>query len=119
MDRLPENPVVASLIKALKVASNKNEAPIWRTVSKKLQRPRRRKVVVNLSKISRYTKEGEAVVVPGKVLGSGDLDRPITIAAVAFSKSAQEKIKAANGKVMKIMDLVKENPKGSKVRIIA
>ncbi|RMG31676.1 MAG: 50S ribosomal protein L18e [Methanobacteriota archaeon] len=119
MDRLPENPVVASLIKALKVAANKHEAPIWRTVSKKLQRPRRRKIVVNLSKIARYTKDGEAVVVPGKVLGSGELDRPITVAAVAFSKSAQEKIAAANGKAIKIMDLVEENPKGSRVRIIA
>ncbi len=119
MDRLPENPVVASLIKALKVAANKHEAPIWRTISKKLQRPRRRKIVVNLSKIERYTKDGEAVVVPGKVLGAGELTRPITVAAVAFSKSAEEKIKAAKGQAIRIMELVEQNPKGSKVRIIA
>ncbi len=114
----PTNPIVASLIRSLKVAANKNEAPIWRAVSKQIQKPRRRKVVVNLSKITRYQKKDEVIVVPGKVLGSGELNGPITIAALAFSDSAKAKINAAKGKTLNIMDLVKDNPKGTKVRII-
>ncbi|MDW7680792.1 MAG: 50S ribosomal protein L15, partial [bacterium] len=37
--------------------------------------------------------------VPVKVLGIGDLDRQIEISAHAFSKSAQEKIEAAQGRI--------------------
>jgi large subunit ribosomal protein L15 len=35
---------------------------------------------------------------PFKVLGNGDIDRPLTIKAHAFSKSAVEKIEKAGGK---------------------
>jgi large subunit ribosomal protein L18e len=112
------NPIVASLIEELKIISYENEAPIWRRVSKILQRPNRQRAAVNLSKIERYTKEGESVIVPGKVLASGDLNRGLTIAAVAFSKTAEDKIIASNGRAIKIKDLIQENPKGSNVRII-
>ena len=35
---------------------------------------------------------------PVKVLGEGDLDRPLTVKVQAFSKSAVEKIEQASGK---------------------
>ncbi len=34
-----------------------------------------------------------------KILGSGDITRPLTVRAHAFARSAQEKIEAAGGKV--------------------
>lgn len=36
---------------------------------------------------------------PVKVLGSGEISRPVTVKAHAFSKSAREKIEQAGGKV--------------------
>jgi large subunit ribosomal protein L15 len=37
--------------------------------------------------------------IPIKILGNGDVDKPLTIKAAAFSKSAVTKIEAAGGKV--------------------
>ena len=48
----------------------------------------------------------------------GDLNKKVTIAAYNFSKSAIEKINSSGSKAISINELVKQNPKGSKVRII-
>jgi large subunit ribosomal protein L15 len=37
-----------------------------------------------------------------KILGSGDITRPVTVSAHRFSKSAKEKITAAGGKLLEI-----------------
>ena len=105
------------MISELRKAANKNNAEIWRRVAELLDKSTRQRVRVNLSKINRYTKEGEVVVVPGKVLGSGTLDHSVTVAAWDFSKNAYDKISKV-GKVITIKKLIEENPKGSGVRII-
>ncbi|RMF89481.1 MAG: 50S ribosomal protein L18e, partial [Methanobacteriota archaeon] len=66
-----------------------------------------------------YTEKGDVVAVPGKVLGSGTIAHPLTVAACSFTASAREKITAAGGRCLSIEELVKENPKGSGVRIFA
>lgn len=40
--------------------------------------------------------------IPVKILGDGEVTKKITIAANAFSKSAQEKIEAAGGRITKL-----------------
>lgn len=55
---------------------------------------------------------------PGKVLGSGAVSLPVTVAALDFSEAAMSKIVGANGTCMTIEDLVRDNPKGSRVRIL-
>jgi len=114
----PTNIILRKTIRLLRKYSRQYKAPIWRYVAELLSRPTRRRVAVNVSKINRYTKEGEVVVVPGKVLGAGEIKHPVTVAAIAFSESAALKIKSAGGRVIHILDLVKENPRGSGVRII-
>jgi len=56
--------------------------------------------------------------VPGKVLGTGEISKKITIAAHTFSSSACDKILNAKGEILTISELIKKNPKGSKVRIL-
>ncbi|MDK2383910.1 MAG: 50S ribosomal protein L18e [Candidatus Korarchaeota archaeon] len=114
----PTNILVRRMIRALIKASNTHGAPIWRAVAEELERPRRRRVAVNLSRINRYTEPGDTVVVPGKVLGAGGLDHPVTIAALAFSEKALEKIRLAGGKPLSIFELVESNPRGSRVKIM-
>ncbi len=114
----PTNIVIRKLIRELRKYARKYNAPIWSYVAELLERPTRKRVVVNVSKINRYLKDGEVAVVPGKVLGAGKLEKKVTIAAIAFSKTALEKIKASGGNAMFISDLIEENPKGSGVRII-
>ena len=57
-------------------------------------------------------------MVPGKVLGAGNFDHAVNVAAFAFSERAQSKILKAKGKCLSISKLVEENPKGSGVKII-
>ena len=65
----------------------------------------------------KYTKEGDIVLVPGKVLSMGELNKNVTVAGWRFSKSAEEKINR-KGKAITIQELMKQNPEGKKVRII-
>ncbi len=106
------------LIKLLKKVARENKANIWRYVAELLQKPRRLRPQVNISKINRYTKDGDTIIIPGKVLGAGNLDHKVTVAAYSYSESAKEKIEKAGGKVISIQDLIHENPKGSNVKII-
>jgi large subunit ribosomal protein L18e len=112
------NPRLTSLISLLKATSRENEVNIWRDIADRLEAPSKNYAEVNLSKINRYAANGETIIVPGKVLGSGILDMSVRVAALNFSESASEKIREAQGECMSIEQLVSDNPKGSKVRIL-
>jgi|YelNatPaOPRAMG01_1025707.scaffolds.fasta_scaffold00171_30 large subunit ribosomal protein L18e len=117
MQRRKTNPRLISLIDLLLSESAKNNARIWKVVAEMLASRRRSWAEVSLNKIERYAKDGETVVVPGKVLG-GEIKKKVKVAAFSFSESAKNKILEAGGKCIKIEDLVKMNPKGSGVRIL-
>jgi large subunit ribosomal protein L18e len=91
---------------------------IWRDIARRLEKPRRNWAEVNLSRLERYSEDGAVVVVPGKVLGAGNLSKKLTVAAFKFSSSARKKIEDAGGKSMTIEQLVKEMPDGSGIRIM-
>ncbi len=112
------NPELIKLIRFLKRQSRENNVKIWKDVAERLAKPRRKRITVNVSRLNRYTEKKETIVVPGKVVGTGKIDHPITVAAFLFSEKAKEKIKAARGKTLSLLQLVKRNPKGSNVKII-
>ena len=113
-----QNPELRELIRFLRRKYGEVGAKIWRDVAERLSRPRSRRAEVNVSKINRYTRPGDVVVVPGKVLGAGRIDHPVCVAAFAFSASARRKIEAAGGECISIRELVERNPKGSGVKIM-
>lgn len=112
------NENLRKLISGLKKHSYSQEAAIWNRVASDLEKPARKRLVVNLSRISRSTKENETIVVPGKVLGSGAIGHSIVVAALAFSGTAKKQIESAKGKCLTISELTKKNPKGKDVRVI-
>jgi large subunit ribosomal protein L18e len=112
------NIYLKELIIALKKSSASHNSKLWKRIAEELAKPTRKRRVVNLSRINRYTKENENIIVPGKVLASGDLDHKLTIAAWQFSDQALDKIKKSNSKAILINELIKENPKGKGIRII-
>lgn len=95
-----------------------SEANVWKGVAKRLVKASRQRPSINLSRLSRNTSKGDKVVVPGKVLGAGTLDHQITVGALSFSASAREKLDASKSKALTIEELMKENPKGSKVKLM-
>lgn len=105
-------------IKTLKAASRTSGKQIWRALAKELDRPKRRRVAVNLSRISRHTGEGQIVAVPGKVLASGSLSHPVTVAAYDFSETAREKIRLAKGRALTLRELLEEGVEPSMITIL-
>ncbi|MBC7108070.1 MAG: 50S ribosomal protein L18e [Methanomassiliicoccales archaeon] len=112
------NPNLVLLIESLKRESRERGVEIWRDIARRLEKPRRNWAEVNLSRLERYSEDGAVVVVPGKVLGAGNLSKKLTVAAFKFSSSARKKIEDAGGKSMTIEQLVKEMPDGSGIRIM-
>lgn len=64
--------------------------------------PRRKRIKVNLRKLDKLAKEGEYIIVPGKVLGVGRLSKKLNISAVEYSGSAVEKIKQSGSKILSL-----------------
>lgn len=112
------NPKLIEIIGNLKHKSYQEDVKIWKDIAKRLERSNRRYAEVNISKINRHSSPDETILVPGKILGSGQLDHKVNVVALGFSKKAEAKIDAAGGKCLNITEILDENPKGSKIRII-
>ena len=112
------NPERLELLRVLRKSSHKGKVKIWSVLAECIERPKRRRVTVNLSRIDRYTKDGEIVLIPGKTLGSGTLTHPVSVAAFSFSEKAREKVESIGGKCLTIREMIAQNPEGSKVKII-
>ena len=117
MKQVEKNNQLQELIVELHTLSSKENVPLWKRVAKDLSKPTRERRLVNIYKIQAHSKEDETVVVPGKVLGVGELNRKVNVAALTFSDQAYEKIKKM-GNAISIQELMKQNPKGKKVRIL-
>jgi large subunit ribosomal protein L18e len=114
----PTNPLLQDLIGELKKRSIEQSAKLWKRVAIDLEKPSRNRRIVNLSRISRYTQENDVIIVPGKVLGSGDLSHKLTISAYQFSDQAKDKIEKAGSKIITLLELSKQKPNGKKIKII-
>ncbi len=98
------------------LASKKNNA--WNAVAAILSGPRRARINMNLGDVSKISKAGETIVVPGKVLSQGEMDKKIKLVAFAFSQNAREKILDAKGEIETIFNEIKKNPSAKGVRIL-
>jgi large subunit ribosomal protein L18e len=109
---------LVTLIGDLKAQTRSNGAPLWRDVALRLEKSRSNWAEPNLSRLSRHAADEDVILVPGKLLGSGDVEGKHTVAAYSFSTSARAKIEAAGGKVVSIRDLMNKNPEGKGVYIL-
>ena len=112
----PTNLALRKLIADLKSLSTKEKVKVWRTLANYLGASTRLRREVNIHKINKNIKDGEVAVIPGKVLSEGELTKKVTVAAFRFSEKAKQKINKV-GKAISLQQLMKENPKGKKVRI--
>lgn len=108
------NVLLRKLIRQL----HKQKKPLWKKVAELLQVPSRKRAYINLYKINKYTKPGDIVIVPGKVLGIGKLDHEVTVVALSFSEAAKRKILEANGKVVSLYNFDALDLKGKNVRLM-
>ena len=114
----PTNPILKTLIEDLKRKSIEKQSNFLKDIVEKLNKPRRQRVEVNIAHIERYTKKNETIIVPGVVIGYGELTKPVTVSAWKFSKPAKQKIENSKGKAISIEELINKNPRGSNVKIM-
>ena len=112
------NQMVIQMAKELKLASAKNDAPIWLKLSKQALKPSVARRVVNLTKINDLTKENDVVIVPGKILGNGNVSHKITVCAFSISTSAAKKILESGSKILQFKEMIETFPTGKGVNII-
>jgi large subunit ribosomal protein L18e len=112
------NQTLVNTIGQLKAQSRETGSALWRDVAVRLSKSRSQWAQPNLSRLSRYAPEGATVLVPGKLLGSGDVLGSPTVVAYSFSSGARAKIEQAGGEVMSLEQLMKSNPKGEGVFIL-
>jgi large subunit ribosomal protein L18e len=112
------NQVVIQMAKELKQASTKNDAPIWSKLAKLALKTSVSRRVVNLTKINQVTKENAVIVVPGKVLGTGNVLHKITLSSFSISNSAAKKIIESGGTIISFSEMIKKFPTGKGVIII-
>ena len=110
----PTNIQVQKLVEQLHTSTSL----FWKRVGYDLQKPTRQRRVVNVYKIEKNTKDGDTIIVPGKVLSVGNLTKKVNVAAMQFSSDARAKIEQASGKVLSIEELLKQNPEGKGVKIL-
>jgi large subunit ribosomal protein L18e len=103
---------------SLRNAYKRSGSPIWKSIEKKFQSSRSNRSEVNVSKLDNITKEGDIVIVPGKVLGSGIINHKIILSCFSISVAAMKKIIDCGGEVITINELVEQYPDGKGVRII-
>ena len=101
------------IIETINLARKKN----FLELANKLARPVRLYKKVNLDELEKIDKE--KIMVIGKILGSGNINKKIEISALGFSKQAIEKLKKADCKIIKIKDLIKNNKNLDEIEIIS
>jgi len=110
--RRKTSPLVVETISA----AAKNNS--WYDVRRVLAASTRKLPSVNLFEIDEETKEGDTVVVPGKILSKGYVSKMVRVCALSFSEKAREKLKESKSEVVSILEEIKKNPKAEGIKII-
>lgn len=113
-----KNPQLVNLVNKLYTLSAAQKTRIWKDVAKRLESPSSQFATVNLARIERIAREGEVLLIPGKLLGTGSISKKVTIGAFSHSGSAAKKLAEAGGTLVSIEKLAETNPAGSNIRII-
>jgi large subunit ribosomal protein L18e len=112
------NQLVISMVKELRLASSRNKAPIWSKLAQMAQKPGVAQRIVNIGKLNNITKDNDVIVVPGKVLGTGNISHKITLCSFSISTAAAKKITGAGGKIIGHSEIISKFPTGKGVKII-
>jgi len=98
------------------IAAKKNKA--WLEIAGILSGSRKNRRNINLEEINKEIKDNKKIVVPGKVLSQGELNKKVDLIALSFSEKAKEKIVKAGGRTITILEEIKKNPEAKGVEVL-
>ncbi|MEK6828964.1 MAG: 50S ribosomal protein L18e [Nanoarchaeota archaeon] len=110
-----ERKTSSNLVETILSSKKNNE---WNEVASILSGPRKGRVNMNLGEINRLSKAGETIVIPGKVLSQGEIDKKIKLVALGFSENAREKILQSKSEIESLLEEIKKNPNAKGVKIL-
>ena len=90
----------------------------WQGVAGIISGPRRKRANINLGRIDEQSKEGEVIIVPGKVLSIGEINKKIKVVALGFSEVAKEKLLKSKTEAISILEEIKKNPSAKGIKIL-
>ena len=96
----------SNLVETILLAKKYNQE-----IASLLASPTRRRIRKNLDEIDKEAKEGETIIVPGKVLGQGSINKKIKVVALSFSESAKEKLKKAKCETVQVKEEFEKSKK--------
>jgi large subunit ribosomal protein L18e len=115
---MKSNKVLRSQAVMLERKGRKEGIGIWRDAAASLAAPKSTETVVNVTRLSRAGDGKSPLFVPGKVLGTGPLDKKLIVGAFSFSESARTKIESAGGEALEIEEFVTRYPGGNGVILV-
>lgn len=102
-----ENPKILKWIEVLESHAKKEEKRAFcKRIISMVTKPSRQSIAVNLYKINKYSKNGDNVIVPGKVLSTGTIDHPVNITAIEYSEGAMKGLKDAKCTFVPIEEII-------------
>lgn len=104
-----------NLVETISLAKKNKE---WVKIAHLLSKPTKKRPDLNLEEINKNSKEKEIVLIAGKVLSLGDIDKKIKIVALGFSEKTKEKLVKLKIPFSYIIDEIKENPDAKGIRIL-
>lgn len=108
MKRNIERADIKEWLLKLEEASHKEQyGAFWKSIYKRVYVSRRRRISVNINRINQYSKEGDNIIVPGKVLSQGKLDHSVNITAISFSEKAKKELAESKSKTISLDDMLK------------
>lgn len=79
---------------------------LWKRAHLYASKPRRQRVSVNLDRLDRIAKEGDYILIPGKVLSTGSISKRFTVSAIEYSGSAAEKLSKAGCRHVPVREML-------------
>jgi len=104
-----------NLVETISLARKNKE---WAGIASLLSKPTKKRSDLNLQEINKNSKEKEIVLIPGKVLSSGGIDKKIKIVALGFSEKTKEKLEKLKIPFSYVIDEIKENPGAKGIRVL-
>jgi large subunit ribosomal protein L18e len=105
----------SSLVETI-IACKKNKN--WIRVAEILSGPRKNRTNLNLEELNKKVEKEKSVVIPGKILSQGELDKKIKVVALSFSEKAKEKLNKAGSETLTILEEIKKNSEAKGIKIL-
>jgi large subunit ribosomal protein L18e len=100
------------LVRTVELAKKNNHLDL----AKKLTTPRKRQIKINVGMLNEIKED--KIAVPGKVLGTGNISKKLSVYALDFSEEAKNKLKKAGCEFRTIRQEIEKNPKLTGVKVI-